>query len=92
MGQKVSPTKVVNQHHVDLKIYDGTEVGAHYHPINITNPLRQKRLKNFIRDYKYKCLTDSVDGKIHVPTNGFNLVFLMIHIFHHLFTEGVGFR
>lgn len=43
--QKVAPTKVVNQHHVDLKIFDGTEVEAHYHPINMTNPWHQKLLK-----------------------------------------------
>lgn len=90
--QKVAPTKVVNQHHVDLKIFDGTEVEAHYHPINMTNPLRQKRLKKFISDHEDECLTDTVDNTIHVPTNEFNLVFLMIHIFHHLFTEGVGLR
>lgn len=90
--QKVAPTKVVNQHHLDLKIFDGTEVEAHYHPINMTNPSRQKRLKKFIRDHEDECLTDTLDDKIHVPTIKFNLVFLMIHIFHHLFTEGVGLR
>lgn len=90
--QKVAPTKVVNQHHVDLKIFDGTEVEAHYHPINMTNPWRQKLLKKFIIDHEDECLKDSKDDKIHVPTGDFNLVFLMIHIFHHLFTEGVGLR
>lgn len=90
--QKVSPTKVVNQHHVNLKVFSGTEVEVHYHPINMTNPWRQKRLKEFIREHENDCLTDAADGKIHVPTSEFNLVFLMVHIFHHLFTEGVGLR
>lgn len=90
--QKVSPTKLVNQHHVGLKVFDETEVEVHYHPINMINPWRQKRLKKFIREHEDECLTDTIDGKIHVPTNEFNLVFIMIHIFHHLFTEGVGLR
>lgn len=90
--QKVAPTQVVNQHHVDLKVFDETGVEAHYHPINMTNPWRQKRLKRFIRDHEDECLTCTLDDKIHVPTGGFNLVFLMIHIFHHLLTEGVGLR
>lgn len=90
--QKISATKVVNQHHVALKMFEDTEVEAHYHPINMTNPWRQRRLKKFIKEHEDECLTDIVDDKIHVPTNEFNLVFLMVHIYHHLFTEGVGLR
>lgn len=90
--QKVAPTKVVNQHHIDLKMFEDTEVEAHYHPINMTNPWRQRRLKKFIKALEDECLTDVLDGKIHAPSDEFNLVFLMVHIFHHLFTEGVGLR
>lgn len=90
--QKVAPTRVVNQHHVDLKMFEDTEVEAHYHPINMTNPWRNNRLKEFIKTQEVLCLTDVDDGRIHVPTSEFNLVFLMVHIFHHLFTEGVGLR
>lgn len=90
--QKVAPTKVVNQHHVALDVFDATEVEAHYHPINMTNPWRQKRLKAFIKAHEDECLSTVNDGKIHAPTTEFNLVFLMVHIFHHLFTEGVGLR
>ena len=90
--QMVSPTKIINQHHIDLNIFDETTIEAHYCPINMTNPFRQKRLKKFISDHKDECLTDAMDDKIHVPTSKFNLVYLLIHIFHHLFTEGVGLR
>lgn len=90
--QKVAPTKVVNQHHVSLDVFDDTEVEAHYHPINMTNPWRQKRLKDFINAHEDECLSAANDGSFHVPTSEFNLVFLMVHIFHHLFTEGVGLR
>lgn len=90
--QRVAPTNVVNQHHVDLNVFEGTEVEAHYHPINMTNPWRQRVLKGFIRKCEDSCLSCVNDGSIHTPTIEFNLVFLMVHIFHHLFTEGVGLR
>ena len=90
--QKISPTNVVNQHHVALNVFEDTEVEAHYHPINMTNPWRQKHLKAFIKVHEDVCLSSIDDNKIHVPTAEFNLVFLMVHIYHHLFTEGVGLR
>ena len=95
--QKVAPTNVVNQHHVDLKLYDDTEIEAHYHPINMTNPWRQHRLKAFIKAHEDECFANKTclnleKTQMCVPTTEFNLVFLMVHIFHHLFTEGVGLR
>lgn len=90
--QKVAPTNVVNQHHVDLDMFKDTDVEAHYHPINMTNPWRQRVLKRFIREHEDSCLSCVNNGSIHTPTREFNLVFLMVHIFHHLFTEGVGLR
>lgn len=90
--QKVAPTKSVNQHHVDLELFEDTDVEAHYHPINMTNPWGQKHLKAFIKAHENVCLSSADDNKIHVPTSEFNLVFLMVHIYHHLFTEGVGLR
>lgn len=90
--QKVAPTKVVNQHHIDLEVFDDTEVEVHYHPINMMNPWRQKVLKSYIEEHENECLSDINAGTIHVPSREFNLVFLLVHIFHHLFTEGVGLR
>lgn len=90
--QVVAPTKIVNQHHVALKVFEDTEVEAHYHPINMTNPCRQRLMKAFIKSHEDECLSIVDDGQLHVPTREFNLVFLMAHIFHHLFTEGVGLR
>lgn len=92
---KVAPTKKINQHHMDLNVYRDVEVEAHFHPINLPNPWRQKRLKAYIKWYESLCFThnDYDDEKrIHTPHVGFNVVFLMVHIFHHLFTEGVGLR
>lgn len=100
--QNISPTKIVNQHHVALDVFEDAEVEAHYHPINMMNPWRQKVLKAFIKEHEDECFANRVclhDNLNHndnpqmcVPTRQFNLVFLLVHIFHHLFTEGVGLR
>lgn len=90
--QAVAPTKEVNQHHVALNVFVDTAVEAHYRPINMTSPWRRKRLNAFIKAHEDECLSVADDGRIHVPTTEFHLVFLMAHIFHHLFTEGVGLR
>lgn len=90
--QSVSPTNIINKHHVSLDLWDDTKVEAHFHPINLTNPRRQKKLVSFIERHEDECLSNVNDGSIHVPSADFNLVYLLVHIYHHLFTEGVGLR
>ena len=91
-AQKIAPSKGINQHHIHFDIYNDTEVELHYYPFNLTSPSKNKILRKFFKDQEEICFTNESSLGFCVPTSEFNLVFLMVHIFHHLFTEGVGLR
>ena len=90
------PTKDINDHHIHVKIYHDTDVEVHYIPFLLNNPLKNKILVNFFRkeesiQFAHKITLPSRDI-ITVADYRFNIVFQLVHIFHHLLTEGVGLR
>lgn len=91
-AQKIATSKEINQHHIHFDIYDDTEVELHYYPFNLTSPFKNKTLGKFFKEQEESCFTNECSLGFCVPSSEFNLVFLMVHIFHHLFTEGVGLR
>lgn len=94
--QKVAPTKEVNQHHAHFDCFPDTEVEVHYYPFVLNNPFRNKALKRYFAESESTQFCHQVklpDGStIIAADNSFNLVFQLVHIFHHLFTEGIGLR
>lgn len=94
--QKVAPTKEVNQHHAHFDCFPDTEVEVHYYPFVLNNPFRNKLLKRYFAGSESSQFCHQVklpDGStIIAADNSFNLVFQLVHIFHHLFTEGIGLR
>ena len=90
------PTNDVNDHHIHVGIYHDTEVEIHYIPFLLNNPLKNKVLLEFFRNqeslqFAHKSALPSGDYII-AADNSFNIVFQFVHIFHHLFTEGIGLR
>lgn len=74
--------------HVHLDVFDGTSVEVHYRPSTSRVPWYMRRVEHFTREKA--CWTNAVelgDGKINVPSLEFNLVFILQHIFGHLFAE-----
>lgn len=94
--QKVAPTKEVNQHHAHFDCFPDTEVEVHYYPFVLYNPFRNKILKRYFANCESSQFVHQAklpDGStITAADNIFNLVFQLVHIFHHLFTEGIGLR
>ena len=94
--QQVSPTKEINQHHAQFKVFDDTEIELHFYPLQLNNPLKQRVLDKFCDSQKERCLSNRItlcgDIEISAATTEFNLVFQLMHIYHHLFTEGIGLR
>ena len=94
--QKVAPTNEVNQHHAHFDCFPDTEVEVHYYPFVLNNPFKNRVLRKFFSQSESTQFCNHVsllDGSTIVAAdNSFNLVFQLVHIFHHLFTEGIGLR
>ena len=93
--QSVSPTDEVNEQHVHFHVFDDTEVEVHFSPSRLSNPIFNRRLQGWFAEETERQMNHRVpfsDGKIVMPTTDFNLVYQMLHIYRHLFSEGVGLR
>lgn len=93
--QQIAPTDDIRDNHAALDIFDNTEVEAHFRPATLRNPIRNKKLQKFFERTSNDCFAHEIDlagGKINVPTTEFNMVYQLVHIFEHFYTEGVGMR
>lgn len=94
--KKNAPTKDINQHHANFSVFQDTEVELHFYPLQLNNPLKQKVMnrfcdKVFADELNHTvCITEGIN--IKASSNAFILVFQLMHIYHHLFTEGIGLR
>lgn len=82
-------------HHIEYPRFNGTEIEVHYRPSFMFNFIFNSRLQEFYAenaDEQFHNRTEIGDGEIAVPTPEFNKVFLLSHIYNHLFHEGIGLR
>lgn len=82
-------------HHVDFDVIAGLDIEAHYRPTWMYDPFNNRRLQRFFAERSNNEFTHTIEtseGTLSVPTVAFNMVFIPVHIFRHLFTEGIGMR
>lgn len=86
-------TGTVVIHHVDTSIIDGVETEVHFLPSYSYNYFRYITYKKFFKEEANQQF-DHFDERVGFayPTNRFNAVYLMMHIFRHVFHEGIGLR
>ena len=80
-------------HHVDCTILDEIITEIHFIPVWAYNPFVNRRLQNFFhknRDSQF-CNYDANMGFAY-PTNCFNAVYCLSHIYMHFLYEGIGMR
>lgn len=93
--QSIAPTKEIRETHAQLNVFADTEVEAHYRPGLIRDAFRNKKLQAFFASCEEECFANIVSlpcGEIIAPTQRFNSVHQMLHIYHHLFDGGIGLR
>ena len=95
--QRTCPTKEINELEMHYHCLPDTEVEIHYRPFIMRNPFKNRRLQRFFAEEGEKCFENKIAlpngvGEIAVPTTTFNLVHQLVHIAHHLYTDGIGFR
>ena len=86
----------IRYHHLETSL-DGVPVELHFFPCIMNNPVYNARLQKwFKRNEDLQCsnvvsLPDGI-GEIAIPTTAFNVVYLLTHLYHHFFDEGIGMR
>lgn len=88
LGAKVSFTSIK---HAQVEVYEDTDVEVHSRPSWFYSPIHDRRWMKWVKKVKNEQFNYDVNGII-APTIEFNLVFLLIHIYRHLFEEGIGLR
>lgn len=94
--QKISQT---NNHpfHIHLSLLKETDVELHFQPSHMFSPFTNRNLLAFCRKHRNACATNRaiLEGNkqtVAVATDAFNRVYVLQHIFRHLFGEGIGLR
>jgi hypothetical protein len=91
------PTREVNELEIHYHCFQDVPVEIHYRPFIMRDPIKNARLQRFFRSENERCFTNAIElpngiGTITAPTPTFNIVHQLVHIKHHLFTEGIGLR
>lgn len=84
-------------HHIDYGQFHGTEVEVHYRPSFMFNPIHNHRLQKWFEEQIHEQFINKVTlpgctGEIAIPTNEFNVIFQLSHVYNHLLHEGIGLR
>lgn len=73
--------------------FTDTDVEVHFRPSYFFNPFANRRLQKWIQENKSVQMANFDDeAGFCYPTIAFNLVFSLIHIYRHVFSEGIGLR
>ena len=89
--------KGLTYQHIHYPLHEDAEVEVHVTPGHLFAPILNHRLQRFFAAYAAAQWHHEVElpeevGSISVPTAEFNRVFILLHIYMHLFGEGIGLR
>lgn len=79
-------------HHADVTFFEDISVDLHYVPTWLYAPWHSRNLLRFISKEKETQMSHKNEKGFCSPTIKFNLVYSMMHMFRHLFEEGIGLR
>ena len=93
---KVCPNQVMRYHHVDFPVMK-TAIEVHFTPSYMFFPWHNRRMQRWfgkVMDLQCSNVVMLPDGygEITVPTTSFNVVYILSHLYRHVFTEGIGLR
>lgn len=82
--------------HLHLKMFGDTSVEVHYRAQVLLNPFKNHRLQTYFKLHESELLGEPItlsDGSvITAPVGWFNVFYIILHLYHHLFGEGIGLR
>ena len=95
VGQ-VCPNQVMRYHHVDFPVMK-TAIEVHFTPSYMFCPIHNRRMQKWFEEVMGEQCNHRVSlpdgyGEIHVPQVSFNVIYILSHLYRHIFTEGIGLR
>lgn len=93
---QVCPNQVMRYHHVDFPVMK-TAIEVHFTPSYMFFPIHNRRMQKWfekVMDLQCSNVVTLPDGygEITVPTTSFNVIYILSHLYRHIFTEGIGLR
>lgn len=93
---KVCPNQVMRYHHVDFPVMK-TAIEVHFTPSYMFFPIHNSRMQKWFKEVMDLQCSNVVTlpdgyGEITVPTMNFNVIYILSHLYRHVFTEGIGLR
>ena len=91
------PGQTMRYHHVDFPVVKEVPVEVHFTPSYMNSPMANAKMQKWfeqLADLQYSNRTELPDGlgEIAIPTLSFNLVYILSHLYRHVFSEGIGLR
>lgn len=92
----VCPEQVMRYHHIDFPVMK-TSLEVHFTPSYMFFLLHNLRMQEWFKKMMNLQCSNIVTlpdgyGEITVPTTSFNVIYVLSHLYRHLFTEGIGLR
>ena len=93
---QVCPNQVMRYHHVDFPVMK-TAIEVHFTPSYMFFPIHNSRMQKWFKEVMGEQCNHRVSlpdgyGEIHVPHVSFNVIYILSHLYRHIFTEGIGLR
>ena len=93
---KVCPNQVMRYHHVDFPVMK-TAIEVHFTPSYMFYPVHNRRMQKWFKEVMDLQCSNVVTlpdgyGEITMPTTSFNVIYILSHLYRHVFTEGIGLR
>ena len=93
---EVCPNQVMRYHHVDFPVMK-TAIEVHFTPSYMFFPIHNSRMQKWFKEVMGEQCNHRVSlpdgyGEIHVPQVSFNVIYILSHLYRHIFTEGIGLR
>lgn len=94
----IAPAKeMISYHHTDFPVFKDTEIEVHFTPTWMNGYFGNRKLQRYFKECTPREFTNlqpigKEDEKATISTLQFNRVFILLHIYRHLFAEGIGLR
>lgn len=86
----------ISYHHIDFPVFKDVPIEVHFTPTWMNDYFNNRKLQRYFKECSDRefCNIQTIaeDKTAPISTIAFNRVFILLHIFRHLFSEGIGLR